>query len=405
MREMKEGSARAGVVIAIVTAALGCSPAELVEAGPIEVTDTQPVVSVRDSEALVAWHRGSGSRKIHVSSFVTGSAVPGWSTPVVVRNGEGPEVALSRSGRAFVVYSNFATGVRAAVRSAGVWAPETTLDPSDHEVSVAADAGGNGIAAWANPEVKASVYLAGVGWQPAVTVGTPAQRVEVAMNDAGSGVAAWCDGGVIRAARYLPASGWQAPTGSSSNCCTNTWDLLGLGFHVGIAETGDIFTLGANGTRVCARRYAAGIGWGPTVILGTGVVKQPALAVNMAGSAFAAWLDDGTVKTRAYLAGAGWQPVLSADSGVPDGPIGVGMGSSGYAAVVYGKGGPIKDMYYATWNKATLQAPALMESLAGTAYYLDVGFDPNAPSKGVTVWQHAGAGAINEEIRASSIGL
>jgi hypothetical protein len=391
----------------LVGGLLGCSEAELVEAGPFgEVAGTAPVVSVRDPEALVAWHRVTPN-EIRVSSYVTGS---GWSAPAVLASGGFPEVALSRSGRAFVVYTAGAS-VRATVRTAGIWGPEKTLDTVSGNVSVAADAAGNAVAAWANASsgVKARTYLDGSGWQPAVSIGAAGAYVEVAMNDAGVGVAAWCDAAVIRTSRYVPGTGWEAPTASSANCCSNPWDLVGRGFRVAIAETGAIFTIG-NGSspgRICARRYVPGSGWTGTVVLANGSVGQPALAANMGGSAFAAWVDAGsnTVKTRSFIAGSGWQPTLTADDVAPSGVIGAGMNPSGYGAVVYRKGGLLKDVHSVASDGTTVLAPVSMESLPGTAYYLNVGYDPNVDTRGMTVWQHVGGGSTGEEVRASHIGL
>jgi hypothetical protein len=397
---------RAGLTASVVLGLLGCSEPVLVEAGPVgEVAGTAPVVVVRDPEALIAWHRVTPN-EIRVSSFVTGA---GWSAPAVIGNGGFPEVALSRSGRAFVVYRGGAN-VRATVRNGGVWAPEQTLDTVNADVSVAADATGNAIAAWssAGSGVKARTYLDGSGWQPAVSIGT-GQYVEVAMNDAGVGVAAWCDASVIRTSRYRPGTGWEAASGSAANCCSEPWDLVGRGFRVAISETGAIFTIGngASPGRICARRYAPGSGWTGTSILANGTVGQPALAANLSGNAFAAWVDDGsdTVKTRMYIAGSGWQPTLTADAVAPSGVIGVGMNATGNGAVVYRKGGLLKDVYYVASDGTTTLNPVSMESLPGTAYYLNVGYDPNVDTAGMTVWQHVGGGSTGEEVRASHTGL
>lgn len=391
----------------LVLGAAACSPAVLLEPGSsFEVADAEPQASVRNGEILVGWHRGSSSstQRVHVTSFVGG----GWTTPLILGAGRWPQVALGGTGSGGAAFAvALGSAVRGYVRIGGVWSAPTTLDATANAegVTVAADGSGNAIAGWNWVDTKVSNYTGGA-WQPAVTLATGAgAAIEVAMNDAGMGVAAWCNGGVIYAARYLPASGWQSATASASNCCVRQFDDDGLGFHVAISDGGTIMTLGSNGARVCERHYVPATGWSGTTVLASGVSAQPVLAMNGAGNALVAWLD-GSLGTRALEArawtGGAWQPTLTGDTGITAGPIGVGLGSTGDGAIAYPKS---HDVFYVTYNGTTLGTPVSMESLPGVAYYLDTAFDPHDPDQGVTVWQNAGTGATGEEIRASTIGF
>jgi hypothetical protein len=401
---MRDGCVRMGFCVGVAASALACSPPELVEAGsPTLVNDPQPVVAVRNGAALAAWHRGS-PRHVHVSNYVSGT---GWTTTSDIATGEFPQVALSSTGRGFAVYRR-STGVYARVEDSGRWRAEQLLSTTSGGVRVAAAASdaGTGIAAWANGSVGARVYN-GTSWAPAVTLGTGGQAVAVAMNAAGVGAAAWCSSDHrIYATRYIPAVGWERPSASSPSCCEDQFGLAGRAFHVAITDAGDVVVAGGGG-RICARRYISGTGWTGTTLLAS-IGYDVALGVNASGTAVVAWRDGGnTLLARLGFWDGLWGDAVTLDDNVHNGPLGAGMGSTGYGAVSYPRGTGSADIYYDLYNPTTgvWGTPGSMESLAGASYYPSVGYDPNVEGSGATIWVQSGPSSVGEEIRASTIGL
>jgi hypothetical protein len=379
--------------------ATACSPPVIVDTLP-PMVGTQPVVAVSNGGALAAWDTGS---KVRVSQLNAGV----WSAPSEPADGRDPNVALSSSGRGFVVYVRDGSGY-ARVRDGGVWGNEALLGSgsgaADIGVGVAANAAGSALAAWASGTVGASLYAGGRFW-PAASLGTGGGSVAVAMNDSGVGAAAWCADSTLEAARYDPVAGWAPPATLRNGCCADSFLGIQRGFDVGITETGNIIATGA-GARVCALRYTASTGWVGKILANGG--GPSSLAVGRDGRALLAWTAGGNATLSARLASpsGSWGPVTTLDSGVDAfGAIGAGLGSTGYGSVSYTKSG---NLHFVVYNADTAAwgTPGLMEELPGAAYYLSVGFDPTAEGSGVTIWHQAhsqSTGLVN--IRASSIGL
>jgi hypothetical protein len=196
--------------------------------------------------------------------------------------------------------------------------------------------------------------------------------------------------------------------GSEGNCCLVNDGIFGTGIRVAIADSGAVVAMGANGSRACARLVSPA-GLASTAYLSSGTPMAPALAVNAAGDALFAWIEVTpalTVTARARSAAGAWSSVLTAGRTLP-GNIGVGLGSTGYGAVVLRPSSAA--VSYAAFDGRTLQAPVNMSSFTGPAYFIDVGYDAHQPTVGVTAWQQGGtdpAGApFGEGMAASRLGL
>ncbi|HVY26356.1 MAG TPA: hypothetical protein VHB79_07370 [Polyangiaceae bacterium] len=401
-------SGRGSCVYVVALLALGCQdPVQLQSGAAFVPSSPVPVVSVRGGEALVAWHR-SGD-KVYVTSALEGSS--SWSTPSAIADGQKPEVALSTSGAAFVVYEN-AGKTAAVVRKSGAWGPPATLrDDVSSFLAVAADGSGNALALFSKQGVRARVYKAGSGWQSTHKLDDAEGVVKVAMNEAGRGVAAWCgNGDHLYAAAYEPASGWGTPEHTASaDCCKNYADVISPGVSVAIAESGDAYAIGAGTTGVCLLRRAAGsASWVHGLLSSTSGVSGPQVSASTDGHALVAWLQDTSggrkLKARHYDPATGWTATMTGPSGLGAGPIGAGYGSSGCAALVF-RGGNLALQYVGYCTTDTTLRPAVDitpgGSLANAPYFIRSSGNPLEPAQGVTVWQQGG----HEDIWSARTGI
>jgi len=389
-----------GVMVCSFVLLVGCQPAEQIEAGDGTITGSAPVVSVRNGQALAAWHRGG---HIHVSAY-QGS---GWSVPQPIGSGSFPDVAVSNSGAAVALFANGTTLQVAERGSAGWFAPQT-LATGSTQYGVTIEGGGRATAIWSTgSQVKASIQEGG-GWGGATVLGGSAAfgNPQVATNDSGVIFAAWCGpSNRINAARRVAPGSWEATVTSSTACCqAPAIDTPAPGVGLGVSATGEAVIVGSTAARVCELRYLPGSGWQSTGVVGTpgSDATTPSVAVNADGHALVAWNNftsgGGLVKVRAFDPVSGWGPIVTGPA-AGTGRLGVGLGSTGYGAVVYRSAG-IRAVYY---DAGTLSAPLTVATSPDTLYYLKVGFDPNVPAVGVSVWQRTGVGA--ENIWASRLGL
>lgn len=393
------------LAFAAAISALACQGPVQIQAGEVKTSSPVPVVSVRGGEALVAWHRSDG--KVYTSS-VLGSSTS-WSAPSAIADGKNPEVALSTSGAAFAVFSdNFS--IAAKVRTSGVWGAAFELEAHSTAFrAVAADAAGNALAVWSSDRVRASVYQNGSGWQPVTDLDTGNGIVKVAMNEAGRGAAAWCGAGVLHAAAYEPGSGWGAPAQTPhTDCCTNIFDVVSPGVSVAIAETGDAYAVGATGTRVCSlRRGAAQVNWSSGTLDTSVGTNGPQVSASVDGHALVAWMRSTSgnrrLKAREYVPGTGWGATLTGPNNLGAGPIGVGYGASGCAAIMFRGGLALAYVTYCTPDAALSSAVNITPggSLGTAPYFIRSASDPLEPAQGVTVWQQGGT----EEIWGARLGI
>jgi hypothetical protein len=417
MRKLERGfGSKALLGWTMLGSALGCQP-EPIQQGNFDFCLTRPVVSVRGGEALVAWRRENSD--LYVSSAFSDAP---WSAPVVVAQGDDPEVALSSSGKAFMIYQAITPdeyySTRALVRSGGVWSAPFVLDHDDdagRAVDIATDAAGNALAVWSGGvgvPMRARLYHPATGWKPKANInpGGGSGIVKAAMNESGTGAVAWCDGGRLFAARYDPNSGWGAPFGAPpSNCCAALTDGNAPGVSVAIAETGSVFAVGASWANACTISRPAGSGWSWAVLDSQGNFGSPQVTASVDGHALVAWVrtpnGGGTriLKARAYAPANGWGPVLTGPSGVWISQLGLGYGSDGSAAIALGLSKRIAMVSYSQ-QSGTLGAPWLSStdgSQETTPYMVSTDADPLQPQQGVTVWHQGG----HEEIWGARLGI
>ncbi|HEY3253038.1 MAG TPA: hypothetical protein VGJ91_03785 [Polyangiaceae bacterium] len=383
---------------------LGCQPAELIEAGDGTVSGSAPAVSVRNGQALASWHRGAG--QVHVSAY-HGS---GWSVPLTIGTGRFPDIAVSNGDAAVALFANGSV-LQVAERATSGWLPAHALDTvTALSYGVTIEGGGRASAVWSGSgQVKASIQE-GSGWGGATVLGDHASfgNPQIATNDSGVLFAAWCGpSNRIWAARRVSPGSWEPRVSSSTNCCQGpALDTPGPGVGLGVSATGVAVIVGSTAARVCELRYKPGSGWQSTGVLGTpgADATTPSVAVNADGHALVAWNNftagGGLIQVRVYdpLA-ATWGPLLTGPA-TGTGRLGVGLGSTGYGAVVYRGAGSIR---YLTYSAGALSAPGVVASAADTLYYLKLGFDPNVEAQGVSIWQRTGVGA--ENIWAARLGL
>src|SRR5688572_13187065 len=145
--ELAKGNAvtRLNLVLTLALVGLaGCSEPEMLD-GPdnISTSDPSPQVAQSATEAAAVWHKkqnpGSATT-VHFFRYTNGA----WSAPTDLGLGSYPDVALSDSGRAIVVYSG-----KARVFDGAAWSAEQTIAPSGVRMPathpVATDAQGNGL--------------------------------------------------------------------------------------------------------------------------------------------------------------------------------------------------------------------------------------------------------------------
>jgi hypothetical protein len=362
-----------------------------------------PAVAVRNDRAVATWHK-TGSQ-VRVANYSSGS---GWSAPQTVGSGTFPDVAISSTGKALVLFAS-GTTLKASVRSGGAWSAEQTIGSGTaHDFAVAIDGSGNGVAVWSGGgQVRARVHEGGTwGSETVLRNEAAVGRPHVAANDAGVVFAAWCDAdGRMWSSRRAPSGAWGSLGGSVTDCCQAPFlDTPGPAVSVGVSATGEGVVVGGTATRVCQRRYVPGEGWHLTLVLASSgaMAAAPSIAVNADGRAIAAWRGTAAgspLKVRAYVPGDGWGPLLTGPN-LGTGRPGVAITSSGDGAIVYRAGLDIAAVVY---SEGELSGPVDVGTEPGTAYYLRVGYDPTSPSEGISIWQRAGVGG--EDILAARIGL
>ena len=393
---------RPSCVLLICGAQLGCQPAEQIEAGDGTISGAKPAVAVRNGQAVATWHR---SGQVRFSAY-NGTS---WSTPLPFGSGAFPEVAVSSGQPAIVLFGS--GGALKAVRRVGSGWAMGTIDtgPSFNSYGVAMDSGGRAAAVWSvSGQVRATIHEGG-SWLANTVLANNASSggPQVAMNDSGVAFAAWCGpNNRMWGSRRVSPGAWEAASSSATDCCINpALDTPGAGISVGVAASGAAMVVGSTANRVCARRYDPVSGWLGTTIIGTpgGDAVGAQVAMNPNGQALVVWNNfssGGLIKVRAYDPASGWGSVLTGPA-AGTGRLGLGIGSDGDGAVVYRSTG-IKAVAFSI-SSGELSDPIEVASSADTLYYLRVGFDPAAPSQGISVWQRTGVGA--ENIWGSRLGL
>lgn len=398
MKTKPNASLRVCVVLASL-AVVGCQPAEQIEGPSGGLSGVKPAVAVRNGHAVAVWHR---AHEIHASSY----AGAGWSAPVVIGSGTFPDIATASSTAALAVFADGGT-LYAAIRSGSGWlAPQVLTTGTSLAYGVAQAGNGRGAVVWSSGGQVYVTTQEGGGWDGATRIGSGSSgNPQIAISDAEVEFAAWCSGGTIRAARRVHPYSWEAAVGSSDQCCAPPGlDTPGPAVSIGVSAAGDAVVVGGSSQRVCELRYKAGTGWLATSFLGSPgpLGSAPQVAVNPSGGAFVAWRDEASgnvIKARAYVPASGWGPTLVGPI-AGDGKLGVGIGSSGNAAIVYLKPDGVFAVNYTSGALST--SPTNVATGAGS-YYLQIGCDPSSTAQGVSIWQMALGSS--EAVYAARLGL
>ena len=385
--------------------ALACEAPEKLEGPWITPIQPMPKASATDTEAIAVWHKKTsvfGGSEVHAARYQTGGA--GWSGPINLGSGGFPTVALSSASRGLVVF--LSDGLTARRFNNGVWGPATTVSTEGANLrnyDVAVDGAGNGVVAWTNDlGTQVRAYSWGSGWDPTVSLSSSAGAwPRVASNEAGDTVAAWCQGTNLKGARRPSGSTEWTKTTLAADCCTSS--LATINAHpvrIGVSANGDAIVIATDeSTRVCAVRYAAGVGWKEPVTLAATDARFPAIALNDSGNALAAWVRSGNDRLvmRAFTPGEGWGPAMLGPTDVHMQGIGVGISASGNGAAVLtltaDLSTPSTSVYHVGYNASTgeLTPPSAVESLDGSSYYLSVTSTPSG--RGLSIWNQSAGGA------------
>lgn len=207
------------------------------------------------------------------------------------------------------------------------WGGATLLDAEDAEDAAFPDVGmddaGNGLVLWSIDDALTDVvwarwHVAGVGWDDAESissVGLSAGTPALAVNGSGSALAAWRHG--------YPARNIHANDYASG--AWGTTDVIGDAAEVGARDVKLGMDAAGNGIAVWesdvapgdvwTNRYTVGLGWGVAERLETrlGVAERPDVAMTSNGDAMVAWSQSDGVRrdvwARRYAAGVGWGPL------------------------------------------------------------------------------------------------
>lgn len=235
----------------------------------------------------------------------TASAAPtGWSEPqdlsdvfeVGALEGLGlnyPDIAVSGSGDATIAWVrqeqladlSYLHEVFTRDRPlGGAWGTTTLLWRGQYssDPRVATNAGTTVIAWESSRQVLVRVRRAGGGFTTK-NLGA-GYEVQVGVDDAGRAIVLWSGGGVdygIRAARYVPGSGWSATTTISFSPTAQTPDLA-------VSGNGDAIATWKAEDGVRVTEFTPSGGWTAHRLIGAGGVR-PSVATNDAGEVVLAW--------------------------------------------------------------------------------------------------------------------
>jgi hypothetical protein len=180
---------------------------------------------------------------------------------------------------------------------------------------------------WARP------YESGSGWGDAVRLheeDADGQMPEVTMHPDGSVLAFWLQGetgrNTLKARRHVPGEGWDTAAHTVDS------EAPGVGHsifpHAAFDAAGNALLVWSQydgmHNSVLANRYLRGLGWGSAQLLEThdvGAARVPRVAVDARGHAVAVWEQhDGTgsrIAARRYRVGRGWGEATFLDTLCP----------------------------------------------------------------------------------------
>lgn len=258
-----------------------------------------------------------GSLVFGLVSGAAAAAPAGWSEPEYVSDVfevgalEGlalnyPDLAVSGTGDAVVAWTrqeqlsdlSYLKEVFTRDRVlGGDWGPVKLLGRSQYadDPRVGTNAGTTVVAWESANEVLVRVRRAGGDYAAAKTLG-PGREVQVGVDDAGRAIVLWSGGGAdygIRAARYVPGSGWSSTTTISFSPTAQTPDLA-------VSGGGDAIATWKAEDGVRVTEFTPGAGWTAHRLVGPGGVR-PSVATNDAGQVALAWTLQSPVNATAAV--------------------------------------------------------------------------------------------------------
>lgn len=365
-----------------------------------------------NGNAIVLWEQSDGvpngdTRKFYSRRYVAGQ---GWEAAVTVPGatsanstvsgflvmdsaGTATWVRLNGETRRF----NAATGWGAAFLPPAIAAGNVTAVALDTNANLTMVTGGNDVYANTLP-VGATTWGA---WVRVDNSGTlAATNSDIAFNSSRTAMAVWRernpgDGNYsMRAARYLPGTGWQAPQ-TLDNSFDNVNSISPP--RVAVDDAGNAIAVWHQADSLFVNVFSASSGWGTATEVDTGQVNAVFAAridVAMAsdGRAVVAW-NSGifAVKTMQYTPGAGFSaPVVAAPYGIERKMV---LDDAGRTVMAYRSVDQWPNPTSATQNVytrslswgGTWSAPALVETGAGDITSLEA-MSFNRAGQGVAAW-------------------
>jgi hypothetical protein len=309
---------------------------------------TSPQIAVDAAgNALVVWYQSDGTRtNIWANRYTAGT---GWGVASLIESDNAgaalfPQISMSASGNAVAVWYQ-SDGARS-----NIWANRYTvgtgwgvaeLIESDNagnaqSVKVAVNAAGNATAVWSQSDgtrfnIVANRYTVGTGWGAATLIEGDnignASLPDIAMDPDGNAMVVWrqTDGtrDNIWANRYAPATTWgTAELIETDNAGTAS------GSRVVLDSQGNAIAIWQHSdglhSNIRANRYAAGSGWGTSVLVyaSANIAATPQISIDRSGNALAVWRDSSlagfSIWAGRYVRGGAWETAVQIEPGTGD---------------------------------------------------------------------------------------
>lgn len=267
-----------------------------------------------------------------------------WEEPVLIApNSAGnytiPRVVVDSAGNALVAWDEGGLGYNRYVVGKG-WGTATQFGGSNAGLQLAGNASGHAVAVWGELyayRAWARTFSPDTGWSAPILLSESPQvnsdSAQVSMDPAGNAVAVWAETSTllrtpryhVYARRFAAGAGWEPPV-----LLDDSTGLHARMPQVGMDDRGNAvavwsqyrFFNGVDGLgydALYAARYSPGEGWSASEYLRANDVlwwaRYPGLAVSPAGNAMAVGTIWGDVRTFSYDRSSGWSPGLIPTSG------------------------------------------------------------------------------------------
>ncbi|WP_028310555.1 InlB B-repeat-containing protein [Derxia gummosa] len=344
-----------GNFAAAPAAAAWQTPMLLEASNDFDVANGALTAIASNGDALVMWEQSDGqpdgsARKVWSRRYVAGQ---GWTTAVAVPGLAGPASYLA-SGRLFIDGNGVATWIRPNLEtrrytpSAGWSAPFAPPARAAGLLTGAAiDAGGTIRVITSGADVYSIVLPAGTNawgsWTRIDNGGDLDSRdADLAVSADGSAMSVWRERNPgdsrfsLKAARFLPASGWQTPQvldSSTDNVSPETPP------HVVMDASGNALAVWHQGDSLYTALYGTTGGWSPATEVDTNAVEssftaQIRVSMTAAGRAVVLWRSGiYALKAMQYAPGTGFTAPVQVNSYGIDPQL--GQDADGNAVVVY----------------------------------------------------------------------